>query len=419
MSTRQLLFFTLSTFTISSLLLSGTITFANDNESPPSSLNDIFINGDFSLTVKTLYFERNYEDETPDQSTLALGGNLNYETTPFYGLSAGVGFKTSQGDLANSSDEVYRGLLATGDSPNDDESYATLDEYFLRYTKWNSQLTVGAQSVDTPWLNGNDIRMTPKKYYGLSLTNTSIDDLKLSGYYLADWLDWVAEDYESISSALTDNPDDDEGVLIGGVDWQVTPRLNFQVWDYYFYEVMNSLYFKAQYSQTFGEYTWSADLRYFHQQDVGDQLSGDISTYTAGGNISLKAYGADLTVYYGTVGSDDLIAQFGENKIISLQNLELDRADEDGYAVKLGYNFKHLGINGLSIYFVYGNFDTPDSGLNGSPDAEEFDFNLQYQFGGWFKDCSLRIRHAIIEQDEDIEEGKDWTDTRFYLVYSF
>ena len=410
---------TLCTFTIPALMLSGGDAYAGDSETAQSSLNDIVVNGDFSGKIKTLYFARDYDDETPDWSTLAIGGNLNYETSPFYGLSAGIGFKTSQGDLADSSDEVYRGVLATGDSPNDDESYTALDEYFLRYAKWNSQLTVGAQAVNTPWLNENDIRMTPKKYRGLSLINTSLEDVKLSGYYLLDWLDWVAEDYESISSAFTGNSSDDEGALIGGVDWQLHPSLNFQVWDYYFNEIINSLYVTALYSQTGGKYTWSADLRYLNQQDVGDQLAGDISTYTAGGIVSVSAYGADLTISYGQVGSDNLLAYFGESKIISLQNLELDRAEEDGYAIKLGYNFENLGVDGLSMYVVYGNFDTPDSGPNSSPDAEEFDFDLQYQFGGWFKDCSLRIRHAIIEQDEDIEGGKEWTDTRIYLVYSF
>ena len=419
MGINKQLLITLCTFTIPALLLSVGDAYAGDNGTTHSSLNDILVNGDFSATVKTLYFARDYDGETPDWSTLAIGGNLNFETSPFYGLSVGIGFKTSQGDLVNSSDEVYRGLLATGDSPSDAESYAALDEYFLRYNKWSSQLTVGGQAVNTPWLSGHDIRMTPKKYRGLSLINTSVDDVKLSGHYLVDWLDWVAEDYESISSAFTGNADDDEGVLIGGVDWQVSSNLNFQVWDYYFFDIMNSLYFTAFYSQAFGKYTWSADLRYLHQQDVGNQLAGEISTYMAGGNISLGVYGAYLTLYYGLIGSDSLVEYFGENKIISLQNLELDRAEEKGFAVKVGYNFENLGVNGLSMYVVYGNFDTPDRGFNGSPDAEEFDVNLQYQFGGWLKDCSLRVRYAIIEQDEDLEEGRTWTDTRFYLVYSF
>ena len=180
-----------------------------------------------------------------------------------------------------------------------------------------------------------------------------------------------------------------------------------------------SLYLTAFYSQAFGKYTWSVDLRYLHQQDVGNQLAGEISTYMAGGNISLGVYGAYLTLYYGLIGSDSLVEYFGENKIISLQNLELDRAEEKGFAVKVGYNFENLGVNGLSMYVVYGNFDTPDRGFNGSPDAEEFDVNLQYQLGGWLKDCSLRVRYAIIELDEDLEGGRTWTDTRFYLVYSF
>lgn len=50
---------------------------------------------------------------------------------------------------------------------------------------------------------------------------------------------------------------------------------------------------------------------------------------------------------------------------------------------------------------------------------DEIDFNLGYQFGGWFKNVSIRLRYAIVNQDEKVEGGKDWTDGRVYLQYTF
>ena len=67
---------TLCTCTIPALLLSGGDAYAGEDEAAQSSLNDIVVNGDFSGTIKTLYFARDYDDDTPDWSTLAIGGNI-------------------------------------------------------------------------------------------------------------------------------------------------------------------------------------------------------------------------------------------------------------------------------------------------------------------------------------------------------
>ena len=384
----------------------------------PESLYALSGEGKINGVFKTLYFQRAFDGDTPDRATLAIGGNFNYETVPLHGVTAGVGFKTSQGDYWNRDDEVYRGILAMGATPKDQESYTALDEYFFRYTNWETQATLGAQAVNTPWLNGHDIRMTPKKYRGVGVINNSIENVELHGYYLTDWLDWTADNFKSISSAFPGYTGDDEGALAGGAKWQILPAMNVQAWDYYFSDIMNSFYIRADYTHTMGaDYILGADLQYLNQMDIGDQLPGSLSTYTAGGNAFLGGYGATLSLYYGTNGSDDLLLPFGNRKIISLQVLELDRADEDAFAIKLAYAFDYLGLEGLGANILYGSFDTPDSGSNASPDATELDIDLYYKLGGWFKLSSIRLRHAIIDQDEDIPGGEDFTDSRLYLVY--
>ncbi|MEN8245018.1 MAG: OprD family outer membrane porin [Thermodesulfobacteriota bacterium] len=402
------------------LVIGGQPAFSDETGLIPESLNDVFAKGKLNGVIKTLYYQRMFNGDTPDWATLAIGGNLNYGTAPLYGFTAGVGFKTSQGDYANTGDEVYRGLLATGATPGDDESYAALDEYFLRYSNWDTKFTLGAHAVNTPWLNGHDIRMTPKKYRGLGVINNSIENLELHGYYLTDWLDWTAEDWTSMTSAFTGDAGDDEGALALGAKWQILPALSVQGWDYYFRDVMNSLYLTAVYQQAMGsDYTFGADLRYLNQMDVGDKLAGNLGTYTAGGSAFLGGFGAKLTLYFGANGSDNLVAPFGESKIISLQVLALDRAEENAYTVKFDYDFAYLGVDGLSLYALFSSFDTPDSGGNASSDATEIDVDLQYKLSGWFDNCSIRLRHAIIDKDEDVAGGEDFSDSRVYLVYKF
>lgn len=395
-------------------------TLADDQKPIPENLAEVFSKGQFNGVLKTLYYQRIFDRESPDRATLAIGGNFLFETAPVYGFSVGAGFKTSQGDLSNSNDEVYPGLLASGETLYDQESYTALDEYFLRYTNWDTFITFGAQSLDTPWMNGQDIRMTPKKYRGLGVINTSVERIEFQGYYITDWLDWDSEDYESVTSALSGNEYDNEDVLVGAVSWQPHPDWNVQAWDYYFYEVMNNFYFKTNYTYTTSnDYTLTAEFRYLNQKDVGDELAGSIDTYSVGGFATLTAYGATLSLYYGTNGSDNILSPFANSgKMFILVNTEVDRADEDAYGIKLRYSFDYLGMNGLSAYVFYGNFDTPDTGPNAMPDREEIDFDLQYQLSGWFENCNIRLRHAIIDHDEDMG-GEGWTDSRVYLVYKW
>jgi hypothetical protein len=384
----------------------------------PESLTDVITKGTVKATVKTLYYLRDFDTDTPDWSTLAIGGNLGFETAPLYGFSAGIGVKTSQGDFLDN-DEVYRGLLAMGDTPEDDESYTQLDEYFLRYSKWNSDITFGAQPFNTPWLEGYDIRMTPKKYRGLTLKNTSLKHLELQGFYIQDWLDWTAEDWQSVTAGLSGNKADDEGMFGGGAIWSAMAGVKLQIWDYYYNETLNNVYLRGDFNTKFAnKLTFAANLRYLDQSDTGDALAGAINTYQVGGEITLGGFGAKLSLYYGENGDNALAAPFGGHKLVIMHVNNLSRAEEEIYAAKLSYSFETLGAPRLSTSIFYGSFDTPDTGANASPDIDEFNFDLQYKFSGWFKDCSLRFRYAIVDADEN-SGGEDLTDTRLYLVYTF
>ncbi len=392
-----------------------------ENVSGADSLTSLFTDGTFKAVIKTLWFARNYDSDKTDMSTLAIGGNLNFETAPLYGFSGGFGFKTSQGDLLDDADKnIYSGLLAPGDDPSDGDSYAALDEYFLRYDNFNTDIALGAFSLASPWMNGFDIRMTPKKYRGLRLINNSLDTLEFHGYYIADWLNWTAEDWESVAAGLSGNADDDEGSLVGGAVWKATESLKVQLWDYYFTEVLNALYGSLGYSGVVSDnLALTANFKYLNQQDQGDALAGALDTYMAGGDIGIGGYGAKLTAYYGVVGDDTILNPFGGDYVILMQTKWLERAEEKAWGVKVDYNFENLGVKGLSMYIFYASFDTPDSGENASTDMQETDFNIQYKLSGWFENLSLRFRYAHMDQDEEVADGSDWDDIRFHIEYRF
>jgi hypothetical protein len=62
--------------------------------------------------------------------------------------------------------------------------------------------------------------------------------------------------------------------------------------------------------------------------------------------------------------------------------------------------------------------NTPDSGVNASPDQEEFDITVDYRFqtplleGLW-----LRARAAFVVEDDDVAGASDVDDIRVILNY--
>ncbi len=386
----------------------------------PDSLSAMFTQAKIDATIKMLWFERDFDSDKTDMSTLAVGGNLLFETAPLHGLSGGVGFKTSQGDLLDDDDKnIYGGLLAP-EADGDGDSYAALDEYYLRYNNWNTDVLFGAFSLETPWMKGFDIRMNPKKYRGLRVDNASLDNIKFHLSYITDWMDWAMDDWESVSSALTGEQGDDEGAIIGGVTWKATDSLVLQLWDNYYSEVLNHLYGKAGYTYKPNDmYTFGATLKYLDQTDVGDALAGETDTYMAGGDLSMAAMGAKLTLLYGQIGDDSLNDPFGGDYAILMQTKWIERAEEEAWGIKLDYDFTNLGVKGLSMYIFHSEFDTPDSGENVSTDMSETDFSILYKFSGWAEGLSAQFRYAHVDQDEDVADGNDWDDVRFYLTYRF
>ena len=94
------------------------------------------------------------------------------------------------------------------------------------------------------------------------------------------------------------------------------------------------------------------------------------------------------------------------------------QAEERGFLAALKYDFGEIGVEGLVAKVKHLDFDTPDSGINASPDKTETDFDVKYQFSGWLDGLSLRLRHAIINQKESLG-GEDFTDSRIQLKYDF
>jgi len=380
-----------------------------------NDLASAFKEGKASGTLRVLSFSRDFDSGT-DWSSLAIGGILNYKTAPLAGFSMGVGFKTAQaGSWQSDSKKAYSGLL-----PASKESYSALNEYYLQYEGFDTQVKLGAQYLNTPWVNGWDVRMTPLAYRGIGIVNKSLKGITLQGYYLDSFMDWTNDYWETMAAGLTGKRTDDGGAFVFGSDLGMVKDLKIRLWYYLFQDVMSNYYFQGKYKYKINkDFTCDVDLRYLKQNDAGDELAGSIDTYTAGGWVGLSAFGAKLSLGYAKVGDDDIKYPFGHSRIITQQVYASNWAKSDVYGVKLAYDFGYIGVKGLSTYVFYANYQVPDDIAAGKYDnTTETDFSLKYNFGGALKGLSAWARYAIIDKEESTG-GVDFNDMRFYLQYKF
>ena len=391
------------------LTLTATVFAADD-------IKSAFKEGKLYGQFRTYYFTRDF-DVSNTREDIAAGGMLYYRTAPLYGINLGVAFYTAQGMGLNDDDKDVYGLLASGSDGNH-ESFAVLGESFIQVTRWDSSLKIGRQELETPWINTDDNRLTPQSTESYTFTNNSVAGLEIFASQVTKMRGKTSTDFDSMTK-FAGITTDDKPVTVGGITFSGVEGLKVQLWDFYAHDFLNDIYSRVDYSRTITDnFSGSVAFQYLNQGDVGDKLGGTVDTDTYAVEGGIEGYGFNFSLAYARVGDQDLIYPWGHDLIISAQVNDCARADETGIQAILGYDLGKIGLKGLSAKVVYVDFDTPETGVNASPDIDETDFDVKYKFDGYLKGLGLRARYAIIDKDEAMG-GEDFTDFRLYCTYDF
>ena len=384
--------------------------FAADNFA--TALKESRINGEF----RCYFFQRDFASGPTDLEDFAVGGRLHLETGSLYGINAGGSLYTAQGMGLNDDNKDVYNLLAK-DNNGDHKSYAALGEAYLQGEFSKTMLTIGRHEMKTPWIDFYDIRMTPQSFEAIVINNKDIDELEIVAAHVTKMKPRTASTFMPMSEAA--GATQKKPVTLSGLIFTGLPGLKCQLWDYYAHEMWNDIYARTDYDVKINSYTsLFTNARYLIRKDVGDQIIGPLDTYMFGVGGGLRIHGAQLTLDYGKNGDQSILRPWGHDLAISVQVHVADRADEEAWSTGFAYDFNEIGLKGLSGGVIYADFNTPDRGINASPDRNEINFDLQYQFSGFLQGLILRVRYAIIDEDEALK-GTDFNDFRFYLSYKF
>jgi outer membrane porin, OprD family len=359
-----------------------------------------------NLNVRSYYFYRQKYGTDSFSEAWALGGALSYQSGWFLDhFSVGSVLYTSQ-RLYGQEDRDGTLLLKPGQ-----EGYTQVGQLYGRVKLIEDNfLNIYRYEYNTPYINKNDNRMTPNTFEGYTFNGAygGKDDalgFKYGGGYItkikernSDRFKWMSQD---AGAAVK------RGVGVGGASVSYK-GLTFGAIDYYSNDIINIVYTEGSYKfRVMDSLGLLFSAQFTDQRSTGDDL---LKGYSFQNNqVGVKSdisYGnAILTLAYTHTqkGADMQSPWSGYPGYTSVQVQDFNRSGENAFMVKGSYDFKRLGLEGVTAYvlFVHG-WDRVDPTTKAKVANEnELDTDVQYRPQWKFlKGLWFRVRYATVHQYE-------------------
>jgi hypothetical protein len=364
------------------------------------------------------YFLNRRKFDSSYQEAWALGGSLAY-------LSGYLADHFRVGAVGYTSQRLYGPEDKDGTLllEPDQQGYTVLGQIYgeIRFTDQLSA-AFGKKEYNTPFINKNDVRMTPNTFQGYSLYGTAGgEDGAPAWRYGAGYINKIKErnSDEFVWMSKDAGANVDRGVYAAGVNYK-QGDFWLGAFNYYSNDIINIFYGEAKYALPLTDnYKLQLSAQYTNQRSTGDDLlkGHSFSTGQGGVKADLGVGGALLTLAY-TSTANGLTMQNPWSSYpgyTSVQVQDFDQAGESAVMLRAEYDFSKIGYEGLSAYALF----VQGTGVKGSsPNENETDLNLQWvPKNGALKNFSFRTRYAVVEQRGS--GGGTLDDFRFIVNYNF
>ncbi|ENX41905.1 OprD family outer membrane porin [Acinetobacter sp. NIPH 2100] len=265
-----------------------------------TNLTDAFSCGGVHGAVKSTYYSLNngYFVNNLNQDTAVIGGYIKYETAPFYGVQAAIGYDIQRRlDEKNKNDEVSE-LKEDRDG---------LAEAYLTWRNDVARVTVGNQRLNLPFMGDYaDRRVLMFLFQAADVQiGNNHDFLRLTkvNKYKS-----YAEDEFSKSTRQNSKVETDGVWSIGaGKRYELADdkTLKTQLWYQDYDDYLRLLYTQADLGFTQLKYAPEFSLQYLSGHEQGKALAGEINSQIWGVQAALKVLPtASLKVAYNYIKPD-------------------------------------------------------------------------------------------------------------------
>ena len=379
-----------------------------------------FRDSKWSAQARSFYFDRDKYDGSISEAW-AVGGSVTY-------LSGYVGDVFRIGATGYTSLPLYAptdkdgtGLLLPGQ-----EGYAVLGQLYGEF-KFTDKIfgAIGAKTYNTPYINANDVRMTPNTFEGATVYGTAgggqgEPSFRFGGGYISKIKQKNDDEFVPMSEAAGVTGVD-RGVYVLGGNY-IAGDFSIGAAEYYSDDILNIFYAESKYAFKWGEGSkLSLAAQYSDQQSTGDDLltgsSFNTNQWGVKGDLTFGGAGLLTLAYTDTSnGQQNMRAPWsGYPGYTSVQVKDFNRASESATMIKGLYDFSKHGASGFSAYLLY----VHGSGVKApNYNEDETDLNVQWNVkNGALRGLSFRLRYAYIEQRGGGDPNIN--DLRFIVNYDF
>ena len=285
----------------------------------------------------------------------------------------------------------------------------------LKIRAFDTELKAGDMFLTNPVIAGGETRMLPQTFRGVSLTNTSFEGWMFEGGQVSFEKPYNQSGMRRLTTTYGYLGDQSsKHITWAGASWSGVPEITSNLYAAQLQDIWNQYYYDFDYTWEMSEgITLNPGLHYYHTQDPGKALLGDIDNNTFSLHLALGIDGHKVTAVYQRVNGNtpfDYIYQ-GDSVYLdnSQQYSDFNGPNERSWKLQYEYDFAGLGIAGLTASASYsrGELDLtkadPDSiGYSNwyNPEGKnahhwERDLGLKYVIQeGKAKDLAVTLRWA-------------------------
>jgi len=274
----------------------------------------------------------------------AIGGKLHIETAPFYNISLGASFYSSNafGNSDNRGLVPFRGEVANG--------YALLGEAYIKAVFKNTTFKIGRQELDTPFAQRDDIGMVPNTFEAYIIENKDIKNITL---FLGQIQKMAGVDAEVVDTFTRVNGSNNMQVL--GLIYEGLENVGFDAWYYRIKgaEVDSIVYAEARYTGTLHTLGYEVAVQYAKQTYSS---ADDASVYGISTSLQYEPSGLTFGFAYNKADGNAAFSGFGGGPFFSnSEYLIIDNAAKDGSQTWVGLELDAsvLGIEELTLSLGY------------------------------------------------------------------
>ncbi len=367
------------------------------------------------LDFRTYWFRRRLTNGQ-DQEALTTGGIVRYHSGWLLEHARiGAALYTSQ-RLRGPDDRDGTGLLRSRQ-----RSYTALGEAFLRLRGFGSELTGFRHRLNLPFLNGNDSRMTPNTFEGISLIGRQ-GRFAWAGGHLFRFKPRNDNDFESFSEAAGVPGASSNGLSFGGLQIEPTRGLTVGAIDYYVKDTLNTAYTEMEWVSRRAPESWNLRLgtQFTHQRSVGDdRLTGDsFETWVWDAKLAGSWNEVMLSIAVSVVDDEAGIRNpWGSYPgYLSMMLRSYNRADQKSWGIGASSYLTALGLPQTSIALRYGEgYQGKDGAGRKVGEERELNGTIDYRLArGPLRGLWLRARFGWGRTDND---RRDSLEARLVLRY--